>query len=209
MTAAKVNRKHSETKRIHSPARGSAPRVRALAATDGPLPNPPEPPRPDDDARAERGREIARRLAQLRREHGLSQDALGAIVGASQATVSRWEEPSTPSAPSALEVAELAAHFGIDVGWLTASQAHRTALPIGDAVLDRALLDAFDAAETPDALRALLDGDMSFGTIWVQIPEGAELTPVPDAIRRVRSVDRTIRQRHPSLWQEWARLVLG
>lgn len=159
--------------------------------------------------RADQAARIGKRLAQLRREHNLSQDALGHLVEASQATVSRWEDPESLSTPSAVEAAALAAHFGVDAAWLIGLHDHRDALPHGHAVIDSALLEAFAAAETEAELRALLDRDMTFGTIWVEIPDGAEVVPMQEALRRVKEVDRRLRDLHPDLWQEWARLVLS
>ena len=59
-----------------------------------------------------------------------------------------------------------------------------------------------------DVRRALLEADMNFGTIWVQLPDGAESVPVSEAIRRVREVDKHVESIDLDLWQRWARLVL-
>ena len=151
---------------------------------------------------------LAERLAQIRRERNLSQGAMGDLVGASQATVSRWEDPHSTSAPSALELAEIAEVFGVDLGWLVGSTDERDRLPAGAAVIDQAMLNSFAEATTAPELRRLLGQDLSFGTIWVQVPVGAEVATVQEAMRRVREVDRRVRELHPELWQEWAALVL-
>ncbi len=159
--------------------------------------------------RAARAALVSERLAQLRREQQLSQDAVGQLVDASQATVSRWEDPASLSTPSVLEAGELAAHFEVDAAWLLGLHDQRDALPRGHAIIDQALLDAFAAAESADEIRALLDRDMTFGTIWTEIPAGAEVVPMQEALRRVKEVDRRLRDAHPDLWQDWARLVLS
>lgn len=173
-----------------------------------------EPSPSPQDAGAPSGRRaaaarIARRLAELRRQHRLSQEAVGQLLGASQATVSRWEDPDSPNLPSALECAELASHYGVTADWLLGLSEHRSPLPPGEAVIDQKQLEAFAAARTPAELEGLLECDLSFGTIWAEIPEGAELVSVQEAHRRVRRVDKIVRERHPALWKDWARVVLG
>lgn len=158
---------------------------------------------------ADLARRIARRIAELRQGQGLSQEAFGATVGASQATVSRWEDPDSTSTPSALELVGLAAHFSVTLAWLVGESEHRQALPPRAALIDQAQLTAFAEAETPQRLEQLLEHDLAFGTLWVQIPEGTEITSVEEALRRVKEVDRHVRRLHPGIWEDWARLVLG
>ena len=152
---------------------------------------------------------IARRLAELRRQRGLSQEAVGQLLDTSQATVSRWEDPESSNLPSALECAELARHYGVTADWLLGLSEHRSALPAGEAVIDQKQLEAFEAARTSAELEGLLECDLSFGTIWAEIPDGAEIVSVKEAHRRVLRVDKIVRDRHPELWKDWARLVLG
>ena len=159
--------------------------------------------------RESRAATIAKRLGQLRREHNMSQDAVGALAGASQATVSRWEDPESLSTPSALELVELAAHFHVDVAWMLGTKDHREELPYGQAIIDQSLLNAFAESQTAEELKQLLAREMTFGTIWVQIPPHAEILAMPEALRRVKEVDRHVRKVHPDLWHEWARLVLS
>jgi len=159
--------------------------------------------------RSPRAATIATRLARLRRENNLSQDAVGNLVGASQATVSRWEDPDSLSTPSALELAELATHFKVDISWIVGAKEHRDQLPVGQAIIDQGLLDAFAACESANDLKKLLTEDMTFGTIWCQIPPQAEIVNIDEALRRVKEVDRHLRKVHPELWHEWAGLVLS
>jgi transcriptional regulator with XRE-family HTH domain len=160
-------------------------------------------------SRAELNRRIAERLAELRQQHGLSQEAFGAIAGASQATVSRWEDPETSSTPSAVELALLSDRLGVAVAWLIGVSDHRQTLPANAALIDQAQLAAFRDADTPARLEELLAHDLAFGTLWVQIPEGAEVISVEEALRRVKEVDKHVRRLHPDIWEDWARLVLG
>jgi transcriptional regulator with XRE-family HTH domain len=152
---------------------------------------------------------IAERIAELRQSQGLSQEAFGATVGASQATVSRWEDPQSSSTPSALELARLAERFAVSLAWLVGESEHRQTLPPRAALIDQAQLTAFAEAKTPERLEELLEHDLAFGTLWVQIPEGTEITSVEEALRRVREVDKHVRRLHPGIWEDWARLVLG
>lgn len=168
-----------------------------------------EPTAPLSEARSERAASIANRLTQLRRENDHSQETLGRLIGASQATVSRWEDPQSPSTPSALELVELATHFRVDVAWIVGSKSYRDVLPVGETMIDQALLDKFDRAESAEELDRLFSTEMPFGTIWVQIPEDAEIVSMQEAVRRVKQVDRRVRDRHPDLWHEWARIVLS
>lgn len=152
---------------------------------------------------------IAERIAELRHERNLSQEAFGAAVGASQATVSRWEDPRSTSTPSALELTGLAERYGVSVAWLVGESEHRQVLPPRAALIDQAQLNAFAEAKTPERLEELLEHDLAFGTLWVQIPEGTEITSVEEALRRVKEVDKHVRRLHPGIWEDWARLVLG
>lgn len=176
--------------------------------TQEPLPSPQDAGDPSGRRRVAAAR-IARRLADLRREHRLSQEAVGQILGASQATVSRWEDPDSPNLPSAVECAELARYYGVTADWLLGLSERRSSLPAGEAVIDQKQLEAFAAARSRAELESLLECDLSFGTIWAEIPEGAELVSVQEAHRRVRRVDKIVRERHPGLWKDWVRLVLG
>ena len=72
---------------------------------------------------------IARRLSELRRQYGLSQEAVGTLLGTSQATVSRWEDETSTSTPSALEVSLLARHCGVSADWLLGISEHQESLP--------------------------------------------------------------------------------
>ena len=164
---------------------------------------------PASDRKVRRAATIAKRLAQLRREHGFSQDAVGNLVGASQATVSRWEDPQSLSTPSALELGEIADHFRVDVSWILGIKDHKEELPVGQAVVDQSLLESFANATTPEELKGLLAREMTFGTIWVQIPARAEVVSIEEALRRVKEVDRHVRKVHPELWHEWAGIVLS
>ena len=116
--------------------------------------------------------------------------------------------PHSLSTPSALELAELATHFKVDVAWIAGSKDYREELPVGETIIDQALLDEFQLAESAEDLRKLLTKEMNFGTIWVQIPPNAEVVSLQEAMRRVKEVDRHLRKLHPDLWQEWARIVL-
>jgi len=164
---------------------------------------------PASEQRVRSAATIARRLARLRREHGLSQDAVGALVGASQATVSRWEDEQSLSTPSALELGEIAAHFRVAASWILGLKEHREELPAGQTIVDQALLDSFERAQTPEELKDLLTKEMSFGAIWIQIPPGAEIVGIEEALRRVKEVDRHVRKINPDLWHEWAGIVLS
>jgi len=170
--------------------------------------NPPPNEQSDRDQLAEPVKVIAERLAALRREAGQSQESLGQLVGASQATVSRWEDPESLSTPSALELLQLSRHFEVEVGWLVGAQDHREPLPVGAAIIDQSLLDDFGHADSAEELSELVSAQMPFGTIWVQIPKHAEVVSMQEAIHRVRAVDRRLRDRHPDLWHEWAKIVL-
>lgn len=113
------------------------------------------------------------------------------------------------STPSALELAEIADHFHVDVSWILGIKDHREELPVGQAIVDQALLDSFSAAATPEDLKQLLAAEMTFGAIWVQIPSSAEVVSIEEALRRVKEVDRHVRKVNPDLWHEWAGIVLG
>jgi len=152
---------------------------------------------------------IARRLSELRRQYGLSQEAVGQLLDTSQATVSRWEDEASASLPSALEVSLLARHCGVSADWLLGISEHRESLPEGEALVDQALLDAFAGAKSPEELEEVLANDISFGALWVQIPDKAKIMSVREARAHMKTVGLHVQALDSDLWKRWAKLVLG
>lgn len=107
-----------------------------------------------------------------------------------------------------MELAEIADRFEVAPAWLLGMAEHQEALPVGHAVLDQGMLDAFAGTESEREFEALLERELNFGTIWVQVPQQAEVVQVQEAMRRVKEVDRRVRKRYPDLWHRWAALVL-
>lgn len=114
---------------------------------------------------------IAARLKQLRRQHGLTQDDLGARAGVSIATVQRVERGESPSAAT---IASLAAAFGITAPALTSASkaasvesSSEAYLPLAEITSGKRLVDLilgsaaidFDYMEIDDETFADMLGD--------------------------------------------------
>ena len=59
---------------------------------------------------------IGQRIAQKRKEQGLSQEALGERLGVSRQSIYKWE--SDAALPEIDKLVALAKLFGVTVGWL-------------------------------------------------------------------------------------------
>ena len=59
---------------------------------------------------------IGQRIAQKRKEHTLSQEALGERLGVSRQSIYKWE--SDAALPEIDKLVALAKLFGVTVGWL-------------------------------------------------------------------------------------------
>ncbi|HLU38048.1 MAG TPA: helix-turn-helix transcriptional regulator [Planctomycetota bacterium] len=153
--------------------------------------------------------ECARRLQQIRLEKRMTQGEVAEVVGVTQAAVSRWEDPENTTIPSAAEIAELAEFFGVSADWLCGLSPYRSPLPVGQALVDLRLLEAFESAKTAKDLEKLVDHDLAFGAVWTSIPEGACVMDHDVVLRRVKAADKHVRRLNPRLWERWMRGVLG
>jgi transcriptional regulator with XRE-family HTH domain len=153
--------------------------------------------------------ECARRLQKIRLEQDMTQGEVAEVVGVTQAAVSRWEDPENTTIPSAAEIAELAEFFAVSADWLCGLSEFRSALPVGQALVDMRLLEDFEAAKNGKDLEKLVDRDLSFGAVWTSIPEGACVMDHDIVLRRVKTVDKHVRKLNPRLWERWMRGVLG
>lgn len=59
---------------------------------------------------------LGSRIAQKRKEQGLSQEALGDVLGVSRQAIYKWESDS--ALPEIEKLVALSGHFGVSVGWL-------------------------------------------------------------------------------------------
>ena len=89
---------------------------------------------------------IGQRIAQKRKEQGLSQEALGARLGVSRQSIYKWE--SETALPEIEKLVALSRLFGVSVGWLL-------------GVEDAAAGEAAPAAETPAAAGELTEAQLS------------------------------------------------
>ncbi len=151
---------------------------------------------------------IAARLHDLRLARDLSQEDVAAVVGVTQAALSRWENPDHPASPSAAEMTCLADFFAVNMDYMVGRSDYKTGLPAGQALVDQGLLDALAKVKNKQELAQLINFEIGFG-VWASIPEDAEVVSHQEAQRRVRLVDKHLRSIDQDLWQEWARHVLG
>ena len=72
---------------------------------------------------------IGQRIAQKRKEQGLSQEALGEQLGVSRQSIYKWE--SDAALPEIEKLIALSRLFGVSVGWLLGVE--EDAAPVQDA----------------------------------------------------------------------------
>ncbi len=63
---------------------------------------------------------VGQRIAQQRKEHGLSQEALGEALGVSRQSVYKWESGST--LPEIDKLIALSRLYGVTIGWAWRNQ---------------------------------------------------------------------------------------
>ena len=74
---------------------------------------------------------IGQRIAEKRRERGLSQEALGEALGVTRQSISKWEgDGSLPEIDKLITMSRL---FGVSVGWLLGEEAEEQREEIGRA----------------------------------------------------------------------------
>lgn len=81
---------------------------------------------------------LGQRIQQLRKEHGLSQEALGEQLGVSRQAISKWESDIT--IPEIDKLIALAKLFGVSVGALLGVEEDDPAAPAAEELTDRELL---------------------------------------------------------------------
>lgn len=77
---------------------------------------------------------IGERIAQVRKEHGLSQEAFGEALGVSRQAISKWE--SNQSVPEVEKLLSIHRMYGISIGWLLGTEDVRN---ISETMLDEQL----------------------------------------------------------------------
>ena len=66
---------------------------------------------------------IGERIAQVRKENGLSQEAFGEVLGVSRQAISKWE--SNQSVPEVDKLLSIHRLYGVSVGWLLGTEEER------------------------------------------------------------------------------------
>ena len=66
---------------------------------------------------------IGERIAQLRKENGLSQELFGEALGVSRQAISKWE--SNQSVPEVEKLLAMHRLYGVSVGWLLGTEEER------------------------------------------------------------------------------------
>lgn len=98
---------------------------------------------------------IGARISQLRKEQGLSQEALGEALGVSRQAISKWE--ADQSTPDVEKLAAISRLFSVSVGWILGTEETRTAgealterqLAMIQALIRQAVAQPADTAEEP------------------------------------------------------------
>ena len=66
---------------------------------------------------------IGERIAQIRKENGLSQEAFGEALGVSRQAISKWE--SNQSVPEVEKLLMIHKQYQVSVGWLLGTEENR------------------------------------------------------------------------------------
>jgi transcriptional regulator with XRE-family HTH domain len=142
-------------------------------------------PEPPTSAPADRtlARNLASKIRELRARRGLTQDQVAQALSVHESAVSRWE--SGGRVPTAADLLALAQLFRVSVDSLFGRAEQY--VPEGSVLLDQALLERLEAADTTAEFDRLLreGGDQA---LWLPVPEGAVLLPVAEAMRRAHRV---------------------
>ena len=80
---------------------------------------------------------LGQRIQQLRKEHGMSQEALGEQLGVSRQAISKWESDNT--IPEIDKLIALAKLFGVSVGILLGVEEDDPSVPAAEELTDREL----------------------------------------------------------------------
>ncbi|MCA8943797.1 MAG: helix-turn-helix transcriptional regulator [Planctomycetes bacterium] len=141
------------------------------------------PERPVDPRRSKLASEVAVRLRQLRARLDLTQDEVAGRVGCHESAISRWE--SGARLPSCQDLIELARVYGVSCDALLGVT--EIAVSDGSALLDQALLDRLDAAETTEQFDAVVQ-ERREHSVWIPIEDGARIVSLKEAVRRANAV---------------------
>lgn len=126
---------------------------------------------------------LAERIRELRALRGLTQEDVAAALGCHESAVSRWESASRM--PPCTDVLALAELFRVSVDELLGRKDQPTRRE--SALLDKALLDRLGAARDTREFDRLV-GELGDQAIWVEVPAGAVLVPLSEALRRTKDV---------------------
>ena len=119
---------------------------------------------------------IGQRIAQKRKELGLSQEALGSKLGVSRQSIYKWEADS--ALPEIDKLIALSRLFGVSVGWLLGVEEPP------DVALDRILLDRwrrFMLEQAREILRSRVDAG-TYQAFELYAEQGRELRRVAEAL---------------------------
>jgi len=126
---------------------------------------------------------LAARLRELRARRGLTQDQVAKRLGVHESAVSRWE--SGTRFPTGEDLVALAELFEVSTDDLLGRA--RQFANAGTALLDMRLLARLAGAANVDEFdRLLMENEEQ--AVWLPVPDGAVLVPVPEAMRLTRKV---------------------
>jgi len=126
---------------------------------------------------------LAARLRELRARRGLTQDQAAKRLGVHESAVSRWE--SGTRFPTGEDLVALAELFEVSTDDLLGRA--RQFANAGTALLDMRLLARLAGAANVDEFdRLLMENEEQ--AVWLPVPDGAVLVPVPEAMRLTRKV---------------------
>jgi transcriptional regulator with XRE-family HTH domain len=126
---------------------------------------------------------LAARLRELRARKNMTQDQVAQKLNCHESAVSRWEGGSR--FPTGEDLVALSDLFEVSVDFLLGRSKQYAAT--GTALVDMPLLERLESASSTEDFDRLISANEEHA-VWLPVPDGAVLVPVPEAMRLARKV---------------------
>lgn len=131
---------------------------------------------------------VGQRIAQKRKELGLSQETLGEQLGVSRQAIYKWESDAT--LPEIEKLIALSRIFSVSVGWLLGEEENSAPKELSEEqlLMVQEIVDRYLAARS--------ESEAGSGTPWWPEPESRELSP--EQLRLVTAVADRVQKNLPT-----------
>lgn len=139
--------------------------------------------------------QLAARLREARKQRGLSQEEVAALIGTTSRSITRWENGECD--PGFVAVTLLAGAYRVSLDWLAGLTAMRQALASGDVLLDEDVLDKVRGLADKKGRLRDLPAEMvrNPGIDYAfTIPQRPRVLPAEEAKKLDETVQQWIRQ---------------